>query len=301
MDVAISGSSGLIGTALVAGLSKAGHRPIRLVRRDPAAGSDEIRWDPANGVLDAASLDGIDAVVNLGGAGVGDKRWTPAYKKLLVDSRVMGTTLLAETMAKASSPPKVFLSGSAIGYYGPQGATELTESSPPADDFLARLTVHWEEAAQPAIDAGIRTAFLRTGIVLSTEGGALTKLLPLFKLGVGGKFGSGDQYMSWVSIHDEVGIICHLLDNEISGPVNLTGPAPVTNDQFAKTLGSVLGRPSILPVPAFGPKLVLGGERADALLFDSMRVLPEVIKGSSYSFHHETLEAALRTILNKPA
>lgn len=301
MDVVVSGSSGLIGTALVAGLAEAGHRPIRLVRRAPAAGSDEIRWDPANGVLDAASLEGVDAVVNLGGAGVGDKRWTPAYKKLLVDSRVMSTKLLAETMANASSPPKVFLSGSAIGYYGSQGATELTETSSPAEDFLARLTVHWEEAAQPAIDAGIRTAFLRTGIVLSAEGGALSKLLPLFKLGVGGKFGSGDQYMSWISIDDEVGIIGYLLENEISGPVNLTAPNPVTNDQFAKTLGSVLGRPSMLPVPAFGPKLLLGGERADALLFDSMRVLPEVINGSSYRYAHSTLEAALRTILNKPA
>ncbi|MEM7324711.1 MAG: TIGR01777 family oxidoreductase [Actinomycetota bacterium] len=301
MDVAISGSSGLIGTAFVAALSAAGHRPIRLVRREPTAGSDEIRWDPAGGSLDAASLAGVDAVVNLGGAGVGDKRWTPSYRKLLVDSRVMGTKLLAETMAASDSPPSVFLSGSAIGHYGSQGATELTESSPAADDFLAQLTVDWEAAAQPAVDAGIRTAFLRTGIVLSTEGGALPKLLPLFKLGVGGKFGSGDQYMSWISIHDQVGIMLHLLENEIAGPVNLTAPNPVTNEDFTKTLASVLGRPSLLPVPAFGPKLLLGGDRADALLFDSMRVLPEVIRASTYQFTHETLEAALRAILDRPA
>lgn len=301
MDVAVSGSSGLIGTALVRGLSEAGHRPVRLVRREPKSGSDEIRWDPASGVLDAASLDGIDGVVNLSGAGIGDKRWTPAYKELCVTSRTGSTALLAETMAAAANPPKVFLSGSAIGYYGSQGATELTESSPPASDFLADLCVKWEAAAQPAIDAGVRTAFLRTGIVLSTEGGALAKLIPLFKLGVGGKFGSGDQYMSWVSIQDEVGMILHLLENEISGPVNLTGPEPVTNAEFTKTLGKVLGRPTLLPIPEFGPKLVLGGDRADALLFDSMRVLPTVMEGSTYTFNHRTHEAALREILNRPA
>jgi len=299
MDVAITGSSGLIGTALVAALREAGHRPIRMVRREPAAGTDEVRWDPAGGVLDAASLDGVDAVVNLGGAGVGDGRWTAEYKKLLVDSRIDGTALLATTMAGLDKPPAVFLSGSAIGYYGSQAAAELTESSPAADSFLARLTVDWEQAAQPAIDAGIRTAFLRTGIVLSSQGGALGPLGLLFKLGLGGKMGAGDQYMSWISIHDEVGIILHLLENDISGPVNLTAPAPVTNAEFTKTLAKVLGRPAILPVPSFGPKLILGGERADALLFDSARVLPKVIEGSSYEFQHRTLEPALRTIYNK--
>lgn len=301
MDVAVSGSSGLIGTALVEALSKVGHRPVRLVRRDPSPGKDEIRWDPAAGVLDGASLDGMDAVVNLGGAGIGDKRWTPQYKQLLVHSRIGSTSLLAETMAKASTPPKVFVSGSAIGYYGSNGATELTESSPAGSDFLANLTVQWENAASPASEAGIRTALVRTGIVLSKQGGALSKLLPLFKLGVGGKFGSGDQFMSWVSIDDEVGIILHLLENDISGPVNLTGPTPVTSAQFAKTLGSVLGRPALFPVPAFGPRLLLGTERANALLFDSMRVLPKVIEGSTYTFHHNTLESALRAILNRPA
>ena len=301
MDVAVSGSGGMIGTALVHALSEAGHRPVRLVRREPVSGADEVRWDPAAGVLDAASLEGIDAVVNLAGAGIGDRRWTPAYKELCVTSRTGSTSLLAESMAAATTPPKVFLSGSAIGYYGSQGATELTEASPPASDFLADLCVQWEAAAQPAVEAGVRTAFLRTGIVLSNEGGALGKLLPLFKLGFGGKFGSGDQYMSWVSIEDEIGIILHLLENDISGPVNLTGPAPVTNAEFTKTLGNVLGRPTFLPIPAFGPKLVMGGERADALLFDSMRVLPTVIEGSTYTFNHHTLEDALRAILNRPA
>ncbi|MEM7276028.1 MAG: TIGR01777 family oxidoreductase, partial [Actinomycetota bacterium] len=253
MDVAVSGSTGLIGSALVAALSAAGHRPIRLVRRAPAAGSDEIRWDPAAGTLDAASLEGVDAVVNLNGAGVGDKRWSDAYRKLLVTSRIESTRLLASTMAAMDSPPSVFLSGSAIGYYGSQDATELTEDSPPADDFLAKLCVDWEEAATPAVEAGIRTAFLRTGIVLSTEGGALPKLLPLFKFGVGGQFGSGRQYMSWITIDDHVGAMLHLLNDEISGPVNLTAPGPVTNAEFVKTLGKVLGRPAMVPVPAFGP------------------------------------------------
>ena len=299
MDVAVTGSSGLIGTALVAALSEAGHRPIRLVRRDPVAGRDEIRWDPAAGTIDAASLDGVDAIVNLAGAGIGDKRWTAEYKKLCFDSRVDGTALLAKTMANMNQRPSVFLSGSAIGYYGSQGSTELTESSPAGSGFLADLTVAWEEAATPASDAGIRTAFLRTGIVLSTAGGALPKLLPLFKLGVGGKFGSGDQYMAWVSIDDEVAAILYLLDADISGPVNLTGPAPVTNAEFASTLGKVLSRPSFLPVPAFGPKLVLGADRADALLFDSARVLPTVLEESPYTFAHRDLEAALRGVLGR--
>lgn len=299
MDIAISGASGLIGTALVSALAEAGHRPIRLVRRAAASGADEISWNPATGEIDAASLDGIDGIVNLSGAGIGDRRWTPAYKELCVTSRTKSTELLAKTAAAMNNQPKVMLSGSAIGYYGSQGDTELVESSAPADDFLAKLTVDWEAAAQPAIDAGIRTAFIRTGIVLSTEGGALPKLLPLFKLFLGGKFGSGDQYMSWISITDEVNAIIHLLDSAISGPVNLTAPNPVTNAEFASVLGRVLGRPSFLPVPAFGPKLVLGTDRADALLFDSMRVLPAVLQSSGYEFAHPDLETALRAILGR--
>lgn len=299
MDVAVSGASGLIGTALVAALADAGHRAIRLVRREPATGADEIRWKPSAGEIDAASLEGVDAVVNLSGAGIGDKRWTPEYRKVLVTSRTGSTELLATTMAGFDNKPAVFLSGSAIGYYGSQGDTILTETSPPASDFLATLTVDWEAAAQPAIDAGIRTAFLRTGIVLSATGGALQKLLPLFKLGVGGKFGSGQQYMSWITIEDEVQAILHLLTADTSGPVNLTAPAPVTNAEFADTLGDVLGRPSFLPVPAFGPKLVMGADRAQALLFDSMRVLPEVLQSSGFDFAHPELETGLRAVLNR--
>ncbi|MGH1489689.1 MAG: TIGR01777 family oxidoreductase [Acidimicrobiales bacterium] len=299
MDIAISGSSGLIGTALVKALSDAGHRPIRMVRRAPQNGADEIAWDPAKGEIDQPSLEGIDGIVNLSGAGIGDRRWTPAYKELCVTSRTSSTALLANTAAALSSTPQVMISGSAIGYYGSQGDTELKEDTAPGDDFLANLTVDWEKAAQPAIDAGIRTVFARTGIVLSTAGGALPKLLPLFKFGLGGRFGSGQQYMSWISIADEVNAIIHLLDSPTSGPVNLTAPAPVTNAEFASVLGRVLGRPSFLPVPAFGPKLVLGSERADALLFDSMRVLPTVLESSGYRFAHPDLETALRSILGR--
>ncbi|MGI9598318.1 MAG: TIGR01777 family oxidoreductase [Acidimicrobiales bacterium] len=299
MDVAVSGSSGLIGTALVAGLAEAGHRPIRLVRRQPAAGADEIRWLPAEGEIDAESLDGIDAIVNLSGAGIGDRRWTPAYKQLCVTSRTVSTSLLATTAAAMARPPKVLLSGSAIGFYGSQGDTELTEQSPPGSDFLADLVVAWEGAAEPAIDAGIRTAFLRTGIVLSTDGGALAKLLPLFKIGLGGRFGSGRQYMSWITIDDEVDAILHLLDGTAAGPVNLTAPSPVTNAEFTETLSDVLGRPSLLPIPAFGPKLVMGSERADALLFDSMRVLPDVLQGSGFNFASKILEDGLRAVLDR--
>ncbi len=299
MDVAISGASGLIGTALVDALSKNGHRAIRLVRRDPVAGQDEIRWDPSKGEIDADSLDGIDAVVNFSGAGIGDKRWTPEYRDLLVSSRVRSTALLAETCAALPSPPSTFISSSAIGYYGDRGAVELTEQSDHGSGFLVDLVLDWERAAQSAIDAGIRTCLIRTGIVMSTEGGALPKLLPLFKLGVGGKFGQGDQYMSWISITDMIGGIIHLLSSPTSGPVNMTAPNPVTNSQFAAILGRILNRPSFLPVPAFGPRLLLGADRADALLFDGARILPAVLQESGYDFEHPTLEVALRAILEK--
>lgn len=299
MDVAISGSSGLIGIALQAGLTAAGHRPIRLVRRDPEPGSDEIRFVPSDGEIDGTSLEGVDAVVNLAGAGIADHRWTDDYRRQLISSRTDSTSLLATTMAGLDRPPSVFLSGSAIGYYGDDGDNAKTEDSPPADDFLARLCVDWEAAARPAIDAGIRTAFLRTGIVLSADGGALPKLLPLFRLGVGGPFGSGRQYMSWITIDDEVGAILHLLDGDVAGPVNLTAPNPVTNASFAKTLGRVLNRPSRLPVPSFGPKLVLGSDRAEALLFDSIRVLPSALEAAGFRFGARELEDGLRHVLDR--
>ncbi len=300
MDVAITGSSGLIGKALQAALQEAGDRPIGLVRR-PTRGEDEIQYDPSEGTLDGASLEGIDAVVNLAGAGIGDKRWTETYRKLILDSRLDTTSLVARTVAGLEKKPSAFLSGSAIGIYGDRPATVNTEVSLAADTFLADIVTQWELAAAPAVDAGIRTVFLRTGIVLAPRGGALKKMLPLFKLGVGGKFGSGLQYWSWITLEDEVRAIQYLLkDESIGGPVNLTAPNPVTNAEFSKVLGRVLGRPAVVPVPKFGPGLLLGSDMAQALLFDSANVEPTVLNNSDFSFHHPELEVALRDILDKP-
>jgi uncharacterized protein len=297
MDVVITGSSGLIGHALTAALSQAGHRPIHMVRRPPKAGADEIRWQPDEGSIDAASLEGVDAVVNLAGAGIGDKRWNDDYKKLLRSSRIDGTILLANTLASLTRRPQCLLSGSAIGYYGDRGDEILTEQSPPGQSFLAQLTVDWEAAAEGAAQAGIRTVTLRTGIVLTGRGGALSKMLPLFRFGLGGKFGSGRQYQSWITLDDEVGAIVHLLTSSVAGPVNLTAPEPVTNAGFTRALGSVLGRPTLVPVPAFGPKLLLGAEMAGSLLFDSARVMPEVLKADGYAFAHPDITSGLRAAL----
>jgi uncharacterized protein (TIGR01777 family) len=297
MDIAITGSSGLIGSALVDALTEAGHRPIRVVRRAPKAGADEIRWQPADDEIDASSLEGVDGVVHLAGAGIGDKRWNDAYKRELVTSRTDPTTLLASTLASLTRPPSVLLSGSAIGFYGDRGDEVLTESSTAGSGFLTDLVKRWEASAAPASDAGIRTAFLRTGIVLSGAGGVLGRLLPLFKLGLGGRLGSGDQYQSWISIDDEVGAIIHLLTADVSGPVNLTAPQPVTNRDFTHALGNALGRPTFLPVPRFGPKLLLGGEMAEELLFYSQRIMPAALQDSGYQFADSDIDAAFNSVV----
>jgi len=297
MKIVISGASGLIGTQLVAKLSSSGHEVIRLVRRSPKAG--EIQWNPKSGTLDAAALEGADAVIHLSGAGIGDKRWTAGYRKEILDSRTDTTALLAKTIASLSRKPSVFLSGSAIGIYGARNDEQLTEVSTHGTGFLAEVCEQWEAAAKPAVDAGVRTVYLRTGIVLSPKGGALKKLLPLFKLGVGGKFGNGKQWQSWISIDDEIGAIEYLLTANVSGAVNLTAPNPVTNAEFTKVLASVLKRPAIVPVPTFAPKILLGGELADALLFTGQRVIPAALNASGYSFKHTTLESALRSLLSK--
>jgi uncharacterized protein (TIGR01777 family) len=297
MKIVISGASGLIGTQLVAKLSSSGHEVVRLVRRSPKAG--EIQWNPKAGTLDAAALEGADAVIHLSGAGIGDKRWTDGYRKEILDSRTATTALLANTMASLSRKPSVFLSGSAIGIYGARNDEQLTEVSTHGTGFLAEVCEQWEAAAKPAVDAGIRTVYLRTGIVLSPKGGALKKLLPLFKLGVGGKFGNGKQWQSWISIDDEIGAIEHLLTAKVSGAVNLTAPNPVTNAEFTKVLASVLKRPAIVPVPTFAPKILLGGELADALLFTGQRVIPAALNASGYNFKHTTLESAFRSLLSK--
>ena len=297
MRVAITGSTGLIGTALRAQLAGAGHVPVQVVRGEqPAAG--EIAWKPADGRIDAAGFEGVDAVVNLSGAGIGDKRWSEERKQLILQSRTTSTRLLANTLAALDDPPRVFLSGSAIGFYGDRGDEVLTEASPPGDDFLADVCKQWEAAAQPAVDAGIRTCFLRTGIVQSTEGGALGKTLPLFKFGLGGRLGTGDQWWSWISIDDEVRAILHLLTSDLDGPVDLTAPNPVTNSTYTEALGDALGRPTILPIPKFGPQLLLGRELADALLFTSARVHPSRLESDGFVFRHPTIEGCLRTLVS---
>jgi uncharacterized protein (TIGR01777 family) len=299
VDVVVSGSSGLIGTALVEALAAAGHRPIRLVRGD--ARGEVIRWDPKAGTIDAASLEGVGAAVHLAGAGIGDHRWTEDYKREIRESRTVSTDLLARTLASLSRPPSVLLSGSAIGYYGDRGDEVLTEASAGGDTFLADVCQAWEAATAPASEADLRVVHLRTGIVLSADGGALKKQLPLFKLGLGGRFGSGRQWQSWIAIDDWVGAALHLLEHDVVGPVNLTAPNPVTNAEFASTLGRVLHRPAFVPVPRFGPKLVLGAELADSLLFESQRVLPSILHESGHQVAHADLEPALRAVLGRPA
>jgi uncharacterized protein (TIGR01777 family) len=297
MRIAITGSSGLIGTALISHLKALGHTPVPMVRR--AATGNEISWDPAAGRLDPADLNGVDAVVHLAGAGIGDSRWTPAYKKVLLESRTRSTNLLSEAIAATEERPKVLLSGSAIGIYGSGGDQVFTEDSAAGEGFLANICVEWETCTKMAEAAGVRVAHLRTGIVLSLEGGALKKQLPIFKLGLGGKFGNGRQWQSWISITDEVAAITHLLTSELEGPVNLTAPNPVTNAEFTTTLAKVLRRPAILPIPSFGPKLLLGAELANNLLFTGQKVMPTRLTAEGFGFAHEDLETALRALLGK--
>lgn len=299
MHVGITGASGLIGTALGEHLRSNGHQVTPIVRR--AASADEIGWDPGAGRLDPADIATLDAVVHLAGAGIGDHRWTDEYKRTLMDSRVDGTTLLAGVLAELGDDgPQTLLSGSAIGFYGDRGDEIVDEKSPSGDGFLAEICRAWEAGTLPASAAGVRVAHLRTGIVLSGQGGALTKMLPLFKVGAGGRFGSGEQWMSWISITDEVRAITHLLTADVEGPVNLTAPNPVTNREFADTLGDVLHRPSFIPVPKFGPKLLLGGELADALLFEGQRVDAAVLGADeNFSFAHPDLATALRAVLDR--
>ncbi len=291
MRIAITGARGLIGSALVPALEGVGHTVVPLVRRTPRAG--EVGWDPARRQLNPADLSGTDAVIHLAGAGIGDRRWTPAYKRTLLDSRVDGTTTLSEAIAAAEPRPPVLLSSSAIGWYGDTGGRAVDESAPAGSDFLGDLCRRWEEATRAAADAGVRVVHLRTGLVCAGKGGLLGRLLPLFRLCLGGKLGTGKQYWSWISLADEISAIQHLLDSDVSGPVNLTGPEPVTNAEFTKVLGRVLGRPTLAPVPAFALRIAVG-EFADVGVLTSQRVLPKVLESSAYPFQHSTVEATLR-------
>jgi uncharacterized protein len=299
MDIAITGSRGLVGSALVPALARAGHHPVRLVRGAPA-GTDELGWDPDKGAIDAAGLEGIGAVVHLAGAGIGDKRWTPARKRLILESRTKGTGLLARTLAGLTHPPSALVSASAIGYYGNRGDEPLDEQSAPGDDFVASVCVQWEAATAPAADAGLRVARVRSGIVLGREGGVLPRLLLPFRLGLGGRTASGRQYMSWISIDDEVRAILHALTQDgVAGPVNLTAPAPITNDEFTKTLGRVVRRPTVIPTPLSPLRVRYGSELVQHLLVEGQRVLPTRLQATGYTFEHPTLEEALRAALDR--
>ncbi|MDJ0792448.1 MAG: TIGR01777 family oxidoreductase [Acidimicrobiia bacterium] len=291
--IVVTGGSGLIGSALVSSLQARGDDVV-VVRR----GEGSVTWDPDAGVLDPGILAGADAVVCLNGVGVGDKRWSDARKELIVTSRVNPTNLLARTMAELDDKPGAFIVGTAVGYYGDTGDTIATEASPAGSDFLADVVVAWEQAASPAIEAGIRTAFARTGtIVLSTENPAMKQLLPLFKAGLGGPIGDGRHWWSTITLRDEVRALEYLIDGELDGPVNLVGPNPVRQGDFAKALGAELGRPAVVPVPKFALDIRLGKEMAQAIGYGSQRVVPEVLLESGFQFTSSSVEDALREML----
>ncbi len=301
MHVVVTGSSGPIGQALCSHLTRSGHHVVKVVRRTVLPGEFALRWDPVANTIDARGLEGADAVVHLAGAGVGDHRWSKDRKRVLVESRSRSTALLVGALAGLDHRPQVLVSASAIGYYGDRRDEILTEQSPPGDDFLASLCVRWEAEATCAAESGIRVVCARTGLVLSPEGGALPKLLPLFKLGLGGRYGSGAQWWSWITLDDEIRAIEWLLENDVRGPVNLAAPNPVTNREFTRVLAEVLSRPAVLAVPRFGPRLLLGSELADSLLFTSARVRPAVLESSGFAFTSSDLEAGLRHMLKRPA
>ena len=294
MRIVVGGSSGFIGTALVDRLRAAGHDIVRLVRRDIAA-PDEVTWRPSVAPLDPSTVDGADAVVNLAGVGVGTHRWNAAFKALIRASRVNSTEALAAAVAAAKAPPRVLLNASAVGFYGDTGDREVDESGPAGDGYFPDVCRAWEAATEAAEAAGIRVAHLRTGLVLGPGGGLLKPLLPLYRFGLGGPLGNGRQWMPWISLADEVAAIEFLLTADaVTGAVNLTGPAPVTNREFARTLGRVLHRPAVLPVPAFALRIAVGEFGAEAVR--SQRVLPA---GAGYRFQHADLESALRWSLTR--
>jgi hypothetical protein len=295
MRVAVTGASGLIGTALVPHLRSVGHEVLRLVRR-PAAAPDEVTWDPKAGTVDLDALAGIDGVIHLAGAGVGDHRWTDDDKREILDSRVDSTHTIVNAMLALDPRPRVLVSASAIGWYGDTGDRIVDETAPAGSGFLADVVRAWEAAAAPAASAGIRVVHPRTGLVVAKSGGAWARMFPLFKMGVGGKLGSGRQYWSWISLRDEVCALQFLLEQEhLSGPVNLTGPDPQTNAEITRVMGTVLGRPTILPAPAFALKAVLGEFSSEVL--GSARVVPAVLERSGFAFQDPTIESAIRTAL----
>jgi uncharacterized protein (TIGR01777 family) len=300
LRIAVTGASGLVGRALCAFLSTGGHEVLR-VQRKRTGTSGEILWDPSRGAIDAEAFERVDAVVHLAGENIASGRWSAETKRRILESRRDGTRLLAETLASRKTPPLVLVSASAIGFYGNRADETLDESSPPGDGFLADVCRAWEAAAEPARDAGIRVVHPRIGVVLSPTGGALAQMLTPFRLGAGGRLGDGRQFMSWISLDDLVAAILHLVaDGSLSGPVNATAPAPVTNAELTATLASVLHRPAIVPMPAFALRLLLG-EMADALLLSSARVLPTRLSQSGFVWRHPELRAALADMLGAVA
>ena len=295
MRIAITGSSGFIGGALAHSLEADGHEVVRIVRSGGGPGT--VSWDIDAGHIDATGLEGLDGVVHLAGEGIGEKRWTDEQKRRIRESRTKGTALLVGALTGLDRKPRVLVSGSAVGIYGDRGDEQLTETSSPGRGFLAEVAVAWEAAAAPAVEAGVRVATIRTGIVLGTEGGTLPRLTKLARFGLLGKLGTGKQWMSWISLDDQVGAIRYILEGDLTGPVNLTAPAPVTNEVLTKALGRAVHRPTILPIPRFGPKLLLGGELAEALLYEGQRVLPEALLEAGYQFRHADLETALTDLL----
>ncbi len=297
--IVVTGASGLVGKRLCAELERDPVEVIRAVRRPIGPQPNELSWNPDFNQIESAKLEGVDAVVHLAGENISEHRWTDAFKRRIRESRLRGTRLISETIAKLASKPRTFVCASAIGYYGNRGDETLTESAAPGDDFLAEVCREWEAACQPARDAGIRVVNLRIGVVLSAEGGALKKMLTPFKLGLGGKIGSGRQWMSWIAPDDLSSILQFALANEsLSSPANAVTPNPVTNVEFTKTLGRILGRPTVFPMPAFAAKLAFG-EMADALLLSSTRVVPQTLTQAGYQFKYAELEPALRHLLRK--
>jgi uncharacterized protein (TIGR01777 family) len=298
VDVVVSGASGLIGSALTASLRADGHTVLRM-RRGGVTDGDEIGWDPEAGRIDAPALEGVDAVVHLAGEGIGERRWTAEQKARIRDSRVRGTAVIAAAVASREHRPAAFVCASAVGYYGDRGDEVLTEQSSAGDDFLAGVCAAWEQQTEPAVAAGVRTVLARTGIVLARESGALANMLTPFKLGLGGKQGKGNQWMSWITIDDHVAILrAAIEDGQLRGPVNCTAPNPVTNADFAHTLGRVLHRPTVLPTPMFALKARYGGEMVESLLLVSQRVVPAQLEALAFPFRYPVLEPALQHVVH---
>lgn len=290
--IAVTGASGLIGTALIGHLKSEGHTVQKLVRR-PVVSPDEVSWDPRTGHVDLAPLEGVDAVIHLAGANVGDKRWTKKYRSEILNSRLLGTTAIAQAVSQLK--PQVFISSSAIGWYGETGNRAVTESDRPGDDFLAAVCKEWEGAAD--IVANTRCVKIRTGLVLDPTGGALGKMLPLFRFGLGGKLGNGKQWWSWITLHDQIRAICYLLEKPVEGPVNLTSPNPATNQEFTSALARAMHRPALFPVPSIALKVALGGFSTEIL--GSKKVIPQKLLDSGFSFDYPHIAPALSALIDQ--